>query len=486
MFLKHLAVFTAVLAIGVASCSGPPGTTVQDPLPHGTGLTTTGAAVTGTGVSGITSTVTITGSGNVNAAESSTPPGSAPAIQNVARASGTTTQSVKPEAATANTALVYLSITASAAATITGFPSSSFTFSNAPTGSVFLAYFNPATSAWQTIGSAGTVSGNTVTFGAVTFSPSISLAAGASMFIAVYTGAVIVAPTPSPTPSPSPTASPSPGASPQAIVNGGFEASSTSLSPWYPCFANHQPSGPVDDNLPIPPNEDATPIPASSPTPGATTSPDLTAFAVATSVPSGTPGGTGTAPVHGGANAALVGHSALVSGSVKRGKGNIGLCQDITVPSFHPMLTMWVFEGGNYSSLYSNDVESEIYPAGSFTSSGPSGATAMSTTTAPSKILFLEDNCYDNLNKPTSFAPPMADCLPPSGAAVQGGVWKQKGPYDLTAYAGQAMTLFIGIMGTSTSTTFYGYAYYDDVSLTGTLTQSVSRGGQPQSVQLLR
>ncbi len=164
MFLKHLAVFTAVLAIGVASCSGPPGTVVQDPLPHGTGLTTTGAAVTGTGVSGITSTVTVTGSGNVNAAETSSPPNSLPAIMDVVRGSGSTIQSVKPQAATPNTALVYLSITASATAVISGFPSSTFTFANAPSGSVFLADYNR--NAWVTIGSAGTVSGNTVTFGA--------------------------------------------------------------------------------------------------------------------------------------------------------------------------------------------------------------------------------------------------------------------------------------------------------------------------------
>jgi len=136
VFFKRLAVFTAVLAIGVAACAGPPGSTVQDPLPHGTGLSTSGSAVTGTGVSGITSTVTIAGSGNVNATESSTPPNSLPTLMSVARASGSTTQSVKPAAATPNTALVYLSITASAAAIISGFPSSSFTFASAPSGSV--------------------------------------------------------------------------------------------------------------------------------------------------------------------------------------------------------------------------------------------------------------------------------------------------------------------------------------------------------------
>jgi hypothetical protein len=313
----------------------------------------------------------------------------------------------------------------------------------------------------------------------------------------VYTGAVLATPTPSPTTTPtatptpthSPTPSPSPtstasGAAPtptptavatvQAIVNGGFETGA--MTPWYPCFANHQPSGPVDDNLPIPPNEDATPLPSTSPTPGATTAPDLTAIALATSVPSGTPGGTGTAPVHGGSFAGLVGHSALVGTTPKRGKGNEGLCQDITIPAFNASLTMWVFEGGNTPSLYTNDVESEVYPSGSFSLSGPSGATAMSTTAVPSQILFLEDNCYDNLDKPTSFAPPMADCLPPSGVAVQGGLWKQKGPYSLTALAGQSVTLFVGIMGSSSSTTFYGYAYFDDISLTGTTTASNARG----------
>jgi hypothetical protein len=485
VFFKHLSVFTVVLAIGVASCSGPPGTTVQDPLPHGTGLTTSGTAVTGTGVSGITSTVTIAGSGNVNAAESSTSPNSLPVIQSSARASGTTAQSVKPAATTPNTALVYLTLTASATASISGFPASSFTFANAPIGSVYLAYYNG--SAWVTIGSAGTVSGSTVTFGAVTFSPTIPLAAGASMYIAVYSGSVIVAPTPSPSPTATATATASPTASPsgsasssptptatpttQAIVNGTFETGS--LSPWYPCFASHTGSGPVDDNLPIPPNEDATPIPANSPTPAATTSPDLAGIVIATSVPAV---GGGTGAVHGGTYAALVGHPyGLPSPTALkpwRGKGNSGICQDLTLPAFNASLSLYVFEGGNYSSLYSNDVEAEIYPAGSFTTAHG----AMESTATPTQFLFLEDNCFDAVPFPTSFAPPMGDCTAPSGVAVQGGVWKKKGPYNLTTLAGTSVTLFMGIMGSSTSATFYGYAYFDDVSLTGTTTASNSRG----------
>ena len=47
-----------------------------------------------------------------------------------------------------------------------------------------------------------------------------------------------------------------------------------------------------------------------------------------------------------------------------------------------------------------------------------------------------------------------------------GGSWHKKGPYNLSTYAGTTVTLFVGIMGSSTSTTFYGYSYFDDVILT--------------------
>jgi len=133
--LKRFAALTAVLAIGVAACSGA-GTNVADPLPHGTAyrlqvrLFPPAAFRHHQHHHGC-------GQRNVNALESATPPGSTPAISSVARASGTTTQSVKPAATVPNTALVYVVITASAAATISSFPASSFTFANAPTGTVF-------------------------------------------------------------------------------------------------------------------------------------------------------------------------------------------------------------------------------------------------------------------------------------------------------------------------------------------------------------
>jgi hypothetical protein len=401
--------------------------------------------------------------------------------------------------------------------TITGLPSTSITFTTAPTGAVYLAYYNGT--AWATIAGPGTLSGTTVTFGNTTFANPLTIATGASLFLAVYTGGVLVPATPtpgpsasasssaspgassspsasptpthspSPTPSISPSASPSPSGSPASptptptatpaniVLNGGFE--SGALSPWVPCYAKDFAEGPVDDNLPIPPNEDSTPLPASSPTPAATTSPDVTAIKIATSVPSGNAGGI--AAVHSGTYAGLVGHSDLVltTGATPtprplRGKGKEGICQDVAIPAGGAQISMWVFEGGNTSSLYSNNTSAAFYPSGSFVDSGR-GATAATATT--SQILFLEENCYDSLNFPTTFSPPMADCSPPSGVAVQGGVWKLKGPYTVSpSLNGTTVTLYLGIMGTSTSTTFYNYAYFDDVLLTsGTTTQSRAR-----------
>jgi hypothetical protein len=363
VFLKRLAVFTAVLAIGVAACAGPPGSTVQDPLPHGTALSTSGAAVTGTGVSGITSSLTIAGSGNVNAAESSAPPNSLPAVMNVARNSGSTTQSVKTQATAPNTALVYLSITASANAIISGFPAppgTSVTFSSPPAGTVYLAYYNGTQ--WATIGSAGTVSGNTVTFGAVTFNPSITLAAGSSIYLAVYTGGVLA------TPTPAPTASPTPG---PLLNDTGFDVE-TSAAPigsainstgWTQCTvgsiaAGISYTGGINGTGTF---TSATPIPVStySPSPGETPLAAIVTAGSQAPAPTTTAAGipvvaATTTPVHNGNQAALFG--GLFNSYASEDVRYSGLCQNITVPAAGAHLSGYVLAHGDEGSTYVQNI----------------------------------------------------------------------------------------------------------------------------------
>ncbi len=241
-----------------------------------------------------------------------------------------------------------------------------------------------------------------------------------------------------------------------SVVNGDFETGV--VSPWYVCYANHDPVGPIDASPaaytagdPTPGGTTATP----SPTPKATTNPDTnTVTAVATTGPAVAP--------HGGTYDLQVGHSDIVD----RGKGNIGFCQDVAVPSSNPMLTMYVFEGGNHPSLYNEDAEASIYASGSFTTSGPGKAGTFSTAAAPAMHLFLENNCYDNLLTTITINGTAGTCTPGTGPAAHGGSWHKKGPYNLSTYAGTTVTLFAGIMGSSTSTTFYGYSYFDDVVLT--------------------
>jgi hypothetical protein len=414
VFLRRFAALTAVLAIGVAACSGA-NSNVADPLPHGPTLSATGTPLALSGVAGTSGSVTVTGTGNVSASESTTPPGSLPAISSVARASGTTTQSVKttataaatavataaaaaagavkPQAAIPNTALVYFTFTAVNTATITGIPASSFTFATAPTGSVFLAFYNPTTAAWQTIGTAGTVSNSTVTFGAATLSPTQSLATGATLSFVVYTGSVIVAPTPAPSPTATATstgsASPSPsptgtGAAGPVLADGGFENPSTAVAfggtigttGWTQCTVTTLTPGITFTGglkgavggggtyaAATPP-----PVPGATPTPTVGTTPAAVIAAAGTTVGVGTftPISTQTSvPVHGGGFAAQFGQ-VYNNFNAANYRYN-GLCQKITVPANGATLNGFVFEAGSESGSFTEDLIGSLDAATSTT-----------------------------------------------------------------------------------------------------------------------
>lgn len=430
MFLKRFAVLTAALAIGVAACSGA-GTTVVDPLPHGTAISSSGAAVSGTGVSGITSNLTVAGSGNVNASESSTPPNSLPVLSSVTRTAGGSTQSLKTEATTPNAPLVYVTITASATSTISGLSGSSFTFATAPTGSVFLAYFNGTQ--WVSIGPAGTVSGSTVTFSAVTFTPAISLAAGASLYLAVYTGSAIVAPTPTPSPSPS---------AGLPLKDAGFESGSVApigskinSTGWTQCnvtsIANAGTfTGGINGTSTY---TAATPFPLTTFTPSAGETPLASIVSAGATAPS--PSATAspavaatTVPVHGGTKAAQLGglYNSFAASDVRYN----GLCQNINVPSPGGHLSGFVVSYGDEGSSFTENL------IGTLDTSAGNSLTA---------ILYME-----NPETPASFGDT---------------AYRAIGP--ITVPSG-ATTLFVGQAtraGTTGASFFGSYWWIDDLSI---------------------
>lgn len=460
MFLKRFAALTAVLAIGVAACAGQQ-SVVQDPLPHGTALSSSGAQLSAGTANGVTGSVTVNGSGNANASESSSAPNSLPAIQSATRAAapqatqtGRSAQSVKPEA-TANTPLVYVAITASAASTISGLASSSFAFTTLPAGSFYLAEYSAALSQWVTISGPGTVAGSTVTFGAVTFSPSISLAAGASLYLAVYTGGTLATPTPTPSPSPTPTHSASPSPSPSATATAtasasaaplgdtGFESNNVTAlggaigsSGWTQCSVSAATAGTYTGGINgSSPYSAATAPPVSiyTPTPG--TTPAAVIAMNGASAPGGThapvPTQT-TVPVSAGSYAAQFGE--IFSNYNASNYGYNGLCEVVNAGSNGATLTAQVFSSTNEASAYVEDL------IGTVTGTNSAAMTL-------SNILYMEN-------------------IETASVSTDSG-YRQVGP--LTLPAGQS-TLFIGMWtksgSGSGSTSYSGYWWVDGITVT--------------------
>lgn len=193
----------AVLAAALAACGGgggggnppptsPPTATPTAP-PSGSpaqnvtlGTTPTSAPFpSGAGISG--SVALPGGSGSATLSVGATPPAGTVAIQLRRRA-----------ATTGNTAVAYVSFTATSAVTMNGIPGFTATLpSSAPTGTYWEAFDDdpslaspaPQAAAWvstTTTGQAG-APGVQVTFSALT-TPTITLAAGQSLYLAVYIG----------------------------------------------------------------------------------------------------------------------------------------------------------------------------------------------------------------------------------------------------------------------------------------------------------
>lgn len=234
-----------------------------------------------------------------------------------------------------------------------------------------------------------------------------------------------------------------------AVANGGFSTSTgaPSLTGWTPCSYPHQPfAAPVDmTGTPI---AGATPSQNPSATPSPAPSASLTPLVVATTVPNNeNPTYVNTPPpAEVGSNVALVG--SVNGGSVAYPKAAFGMCQSINVPTFtspyKPQLFMWVWEGGSEYTFYGGDSEGDILD---------------STGTTVKQTLFAEENCFiwptaSGAGNPVSApgATATSGCWPAAYGGdssdymdwVNGGYWIPKGPYDLSAYAGTTVVLYLG------------------------------------------
>jgi hypothetical protein len=149
----------------------------------------------------------------------------------------------------------------------------------------------------------------------------------------------------------------------------------------------------------------------------------------------------GVAPAVLGADVVLLGN--LNSYTNPNAAGAFGMCQTITVPATAPYLSMYVLEGGEYYKATENDQEVAIFPSSTLTS----GYIATGT---PS-YLFLEWNCYldeSYLGWGTGESGSNS-CLNTDTASGSnwylGGFWQPRGPYNLSSYAGQTVTLYVGV-----------------------------------------
>lgn len=217
-------------------------------------------------------------------------------------------------------------------------------------------------------------------------------------------------PTPSPTAAPSalPSASAPPSIVSNVVANGDFEAGA--LTPWTAC----SPSTNGHDGA-------------------------ASTAAILATLPD-----SHSVPQFDGPGAAMIG--VLQNGKV----GVTGICQQLVVPTpavgGKVMATMYVWEGGSEKDTTLSDQEADVLSA--------DGSSQLAS-------LFIDSACSVTA---TEGFKKHCDPTQNGGIPATGGVWVQRGPYDVTAYAGTTVTLFVGIwLGPTASIS--DFMYVDDVSV---------------------
>jgi hypothetical protein len=163
--------------------------------------------------------------------------------------------------------------------------------------------------------------------------------------------------------------------------------------------------------------------------------------------------------------------------------GTFGMCQTITVPASAPYLSMYVLEGGEYYKSTENDQEVAVFPTSTLTN----GYIATGTPT----YLFLEWNCYldpSYLGWGTGESASNS-CLNTDTTAGSnwylGGSWQPRGPYNLSSFAGEQVTLFVGIWAYYSN---YGAsdAKYNEFMYVGNVQMTANGTSIPSSGPLTR
>jgi len=267
------------------------------------------------------------------------------------------------------------------------------------------------------------------------------------------------------------------------IVNGNFANGTTG---WAPCsYARTALSAPVNAASPLPNTpEPAQTAPSETPVPEGSLSPLVTVTAPPANDNPGYPSAgsitssgityisPSSAPAVLGSDVALVG--TVEASVIPYPKGTFGMCQTVTIPTTTPYLSFWVLEGGSEYSFKYSDQEAAIF-----------GSYSSNVASTLDEYLFAEMDCYLH---PTTASPAgiwggsgvesTSGCWPSDygGDAdsyynwIEGGFWAERGPYDLSAYAGTTVTLFIGNWSyyTDTSSYYAQFLYVGNVQLGAT------------------
>ena len=254
------------------------------------------------------------------------------------------------------------------------------------------------------------------------------------------------------------------------ITNGTFSTSAGagSMTGWTTCSYAHTPiTAVVNESTPSP----VTPVPTQSPGSATAATTALTGLSVAVTPPpndnpSPPAGVTSPAPSVLGANVALVG--TINAGLVASPKGEFGICQKIVVPSTPASLylSFWEWEGSTEYTMKYGDQDAVVLDS--------TGTTVQST-------LFVENHCYADANigqAPGQLA--TSGCWPHAYGGdsslfldwTGGGFWTQRGPYNLSAYAGQTVTLYVGNWSffANNATKYANFLYVGNVQLVPTST----------------